>query len=537
MSTGVVTVNEVLDGHVALDIQCLDRIYLNAYVPKLQTSAQVVAFLSGHLGFPFPSPALFNQIGQRFRRAVESYAQANDIPWVKFGKDHDKLAVMTPHLHRQAAAGTSGVAAIGVAQEFQRVWAATEGKTSTGTPRWSFYKADRRVTCYYFYLWDAEFGPGFVKVCAYFPYPGKVWVNGHEWAKRQASKAGIGYTELSNGFAACDQPEALQAICDRLGAGTIGVFVERWLARLPLPFGNTERDAGYWWETSMRQVETSRTIVFDAPRHARGFFEALIVDNLDLGRPHNVEIIFDRRVRRDTWGTFRTAIDRRDNGGVLLNVFYKHSRIKQYLKDGRAMRIETVINHPRDLGCNARLPNLDDLQVKARACNRRILDAERVGQGCVLASPAFERIAHPTVDAAGGRTPALRFGDPRVMALTGALCHTLFAATGFTNKHLRVLIAGLLGSDYRPGQMTYDLRRLRLNGLIRRIPRSNRYLLTDDGIRIAVFYTKVYNRLLIPLTAADQPQAPPDLRAALTTIGRHVNAYATTARLPGAGET
>ncbi|WP_432969936.1 hypothetical protein [Dactylosporangium sp. CA-233914] len=177
---------------------------------------------------------------------------------------------------------------------------------------------------------------------------------------------------------------------------------------------------------------TSRTIVFDAPRHARGF-RTLIVDNLDLGRPHNVEITFGRRVRRDTLGTFRTAIDRRDNGGVLLNVFYRHSPIKQYLKDGRAMRIETVINHPRDLGCNACLPNLDDLQTKARACNRRILDAEHVGQGCVLASPAFERIAHPTVDAAGDRTPALRFGDPRGMAR----CQTLLAAIGFTDKSLR----------------------------------------------------------------------------------------------------
>ena len=534
MGAHVVTVNEVLDGHVKLDIQCLDRIYLNAYVPILQTSAQVVAFLSTHLGFPFPSPALFNQIGQRFRRAVESYAANNEIPWVKFGKDDDKLATMIPHLGRQAATGRSGVAAIGVAQEFQRVWAAHEGKTSTGTPRWSFYKADRRVTCYYFYLWDADFGAAFIKICSYFPYPGKIWINGHEWAKRQAAKAGIGFTELSNGFAACDDPQALQDVCDRLGAGTIHVFVERWLARLPLPLQDTDHDRGYWWEISMRQVETSRTIVFDAPRHARGFFEALIVDNLDLGRPHNVEIIFGRRVRRDTIGTFRTAIDRRDNGGVLLNVFYRHSRIKQYLKDGRAMRIETVVNAPRDLGCNARLPNLDDLQVKARACNRRILDAERVGQGCVLASPAFERIAHPTVDAAGCRTPALRFGDPRVMALTGALCQTLLAATGFTNKNLRVLIAGLLGSDYRPGQMTYDLRRLRLAGLIRRLPRSHRYMLTDDGIRIAIFYTKIYNRLLIPLTAADQPQAPPELRAALNTITHHVNDYADRARLPRA---
>src|SRR2546430_1047835 len=530
----VVTVSDVLDGHVALDIECLGRLYLDAYVPILQTSAQVVAFLSGHLGFPFPSPVLFRQLGERFRRAVASFAEANDIAWVRFGKGEAKLEVMAPHLGRQAATGRSGVAAIGVAQEFQRVWTAYEGKTSTGTPRWSFAKTDRRVTCYYFYLWDEGFGPAFIKVCAYFPYPAKIWLNGHEWVKRQAERAGIGVTALSNGFAACDDPAALQQICDRLQPGTIEVFAQRWLHRLPLPFGPADQRAGYWWEISMRQVEVSRTIVFDAPRHARGFFEALGADNLDIGRPHNVEIIFGRRVRRDTLGTFRTAIDRRDNGGVPLNVFYRHSRIKQYLKDGRATRIETVINHTRGLGCQARLHHLDELQVKARACNRRILEAERVGQGCVLASPAFERIAHPTVNTAGCRTPALRFGDPRVMALTGALCPTLLAAAGFTNKNLRVLIAGLLGSDYHPSQMTYDLRRLRLNGLIRRIPRSNRYMLTPDGIRIAVFYTKVHNRLLVPLTAADQPQAPPELRRALATITHHVDEYATQARLPAA---
>ncbi len=536
MSAHAVTVNDVLDGHVALDIQCLDRIYLNAYVPILQTSAQVVAFLTGRLGYPVPSPALFNRIGQRFRQAVTSFAQANDIPWVTYGKNDvgGKLELMRPHLARQAATGHSGVAAIGVAQEFQRVWTAYERSTSTGRPAWSFVKADRRVSVYYFYLWDIDFGPAFIKICTYFPYPAKIWLNGHEWAKQQAARAGIGFTELSNGFAATNDPVVLQAICDRLGPGVINVFVQRWLSRLPLPFDDQDRDAGYWWETSMRQIETSRTIVFDAPRHARGFFEALIVDNLDLGRPHNIEIIFGRRVRRDTIGTFRTAIDRRDNGGVILNVFYRHSRIKQYLKDGRAMRIETVINAPRDLGCNARLPNLDQLQAKARAVNQRILDAERVGQGCVLASPAFERIAHPTVDTEGRRTPALRFGDPRVMALTGALCSTLLAATGFTNKHLRVLIAGLLGSDYRPGQMTYDLRRLRLAGLIQRLPHSNRYRLTSDGIRIAVFYTKVHNRLLMPLTAADQAQAPPELRQALRTLDRHVESYIDRARLKAA---
>jgi hypothetical protein len=182
---------------------------------------------------------------------------------------------------------------------------------------------------------------------------------------------------------------------------------------------------------------------------------------------------------------------------------------KDNLKDGRAMRIETVINCPRDLACNARLPNLDELQDKARAINGRILNAERAGQGTVLASPAFERIAHPSVTADGRRTPALRFGDPRVMALAGALCSTLLAATGITNKSLRALMTGLLAAPYSPGQMTYDLRRLRLAGLIRRIEHTNRYVLTPDGTRFAVFYTKLHNRLLRPLMAADQPPAPP----------------------------
>jgi hypothetical protein len=346
MGMRVVTVNDVLDGHVALDIECLDRIYLNAYVPTLQTSAQVAAFLTRHLGFPFPSPALFKQLGDRFRRSVRAFADAGDIPWVSFDKHDNKLEVMRPHLARQAATGHSGVAAVGVAQEFQRVWTAYERQTQTGAAQYCFTKADRRVTCYYFYLWDADFGPAFVKVCAYFPYPAKIWLNGHEWVKRQAARAGIDVAELSNGFAACDDPSALQAICDRLGPGHLNLFTQRWLSLLPLPFVETDRDAGYWWECSMRQIEVSRTLVFDAPRHARGFFEALIADNLDLGRPANVEIIFGRKIRRDTRGTFRTAIDRHDNQGVVVNVFYKHSRIKQYLKDGQARRIETVINAP-----------------------------------------------------------------------------------------------------------------------------------------------------------------------------------------------
>ena len=199
-------------------------------------------------------------------------------------------------------------------------------------------------------------------------------------------------------------------------------------------------------------------------------------------------------------------------------------RKKEYLKEGRALRIETVCNSPTDLGCKRRLHNLPELQAKARATNRRLLTIQRAGQGCAVSTRLFERVALPSVEE-GQRTGALRFGDPRVMALAGALCILLNTVVGFTNRSLRAQVSGLLGGAYGSAQMTYDLRRLRLKGLVRRIQRSNRYVLTGDGIRVAVFYTKLHNRLLGPLLAADRPPAPPELRQALRVIDHQVDHY------------
>ena len=533
-----VTVSDVLDGHVRLDLECLDRLYLHGYLARLQVGGQVIQFLN-HRGYPVPSPACLQQIGDAFRRRVASFAEANHIPVVPLKAADRNIEVMKPYLARAAATGRSQVAAIGVAQEPQRVFIARKRDTDPSKPpQFSFdMKTDRRVTVYYFYLWDAGFGPAFIKICTYCPWPVKVWVNGHEWAKQQARKIGLGFTELSNGFAACDDPALLQRICDSLQPGTIEVFFQRWLHRLPLPLGPADRDAGWWWELSMAQVEVSRTIVFTQPRHARGFFDALVTDNLDLGRPDTMEIIFNRQIRtglqRATQGEFKTKVITRGTE-VTVNAFYKHSRIKQYLKDQRALRVETVINDTYDIGCQRRLHNLSELQARARAINARLLDTERAGQACVLANPVFERIAHPSVTADGRRATAMRFGDSRVQALAGALAVTVCAVTGITNRSLRALMTGLLGAPYGMTQASYDLARLRRNGLITRRLHSNTYDLTTDGLAFAIFYTKVHDRVLAPLFAAGQPQSPPQLRAALNVIERHIDERLAAARLPAA---
>jgi predicted MarR family transcription regulator len=155
---------------------------------------------------------------------------------------------------------------------------------------------------------------------------------------------------------------------------------------------------------------------------------------------------------------------------------------------------------------------------------------QRAGQGCAISTTLLERVQLPSIEK-GQRTGALRFGDKRAMALVGALCVSLHAVNGFTNRSLRALVAGLLGDPYTTAQMTYDLRRLRLKGLIRRLEHQNRYVVTPEGIKVAVFYTKLHDRLLRPLLAADLPPAPMELRRALRVVERSVDDYVASARI------
>jgi hypothetical protein len=140
-----------LDQLLGLDLRCLDRIYLNAYIPTLQVGGQVVTFLTHHLGYPIPSPVLFANLGNNFRKTVKTFARRYGIPLLQFKKRQRKIDAMRPLLKK--AAGTPGVVAIGVAQEFQSVMVGHDRATQPGAVCFGFQKADRRVTAYYFYLW------------------------------------------------------------------------------------------------------------------------------------------------------------------------------------------------------------------------------------------------------------------------------------------------------------------------------------------------------------------------------------------------
>jgi hypothetical protein len=273
--------------------------------------------------------------------------------------------------------------------------------------------------------------------------------------------------------------------------------LRKWLRLLPHPFTAKDRQAGYRYQLSILQIELSLTQVLDRPVSGRIFFEEVIRENLDIGRPKQVQLIFERWVTRATPGPFRTRVI---TDGVIpsLHVDYKGTRIKQYHKEGRALRTETTINNTRDFYIGKSLRNLPALRQIGFQANRRLLQVEHISHDCLLSEETFQKVNRP-IQVESQRASALRFADPQVQALWSALLLFQLLPSGFSNRNLRENLAPLLGqqpAELTPGRMTYHLRRLRLHGMIERIPNTHRYRLTDLGLRTAWFFTRTYSRIL-----------------------------------------
>jgi len=528
------SVADILSHHVKLAVEGIDRMYLNIYVPKLQHEQGIVWFFREHRGLPVPSAAVMSPMSRNFVAKLEGYAAQHEVPLVQFRKGQRKDEVMAEHLRKFQR--PEGVVFIGKAQEKTPVFRTEKRKSpTTGRPYPWIVRSTAMVNHYYVYAVDRDFGPFFLKFCSYFPFNAKLCLNGHEYAKCQLARQGIAFEALDNGVLSCADPERLQKICDGLSAQKIDALLRKWLRLLPHPFTGADRRAGYRYDVSVLQAEFSLTQVLDRPVHGRLFFEQVIRENLDLGRPQEVQLIFNRKITRKTPGRFRTRVLTQDVTPSL-NVFYKNTRIKQYHKENRALRTETTINNSYDFGIGKRLCNLPKLREVGFAANRRLLDVEHISHDCILAEDAFQAINSPVAQGCQ-RASGLRFADPRVHALLHAVILFRQLAQGFRSSDLRQHLAALSGRDpesVSQGAVTYQLRRLRLHGLIERLPDSFRYRVTQFGLRAALFFTRAYNRLLRPGLAAALPNlraADATLKPAFDKIDEQINAWINQAKL------
>jgi hypothetical protein len=493
------SVAEILRDHVTLEVEGIDRMYLNAVVPILQRERGIAWFFRKCHGHTFASSALMAPMTRAFVAAVDDFAQSEGLDVINFEKKQRKEDVAAEY--RARFRGEEGVLFVGKAQEKTSVFRTQRRKNSTTGASYAWlYRSTGMVNQYYFYALDRDFGPFFLKFCSYFPYNAKLCINGHEYVKRQLERRGIAYEALDNGILSCEDPALLQRICDELSATHIDALLRKWLRRLPHPFTTKDHAWGIRYDLSILQAEFSLTQVLDRPVTGRVFFEEVIRENLDIGRPDQVQLIFDRQLRRrgahPTPGRFRTRVIT-DGVYPSLHVDYKATRIKQYHKEGRALRTETTINNTNDFSIGKRLHNLPALREVGFKANRRLLDVQRISHDCSIGERGFHAIQRPRV-VDRQRASALRFEAERVQALLHALVLFRLLPNGFSNADLRQRLEPLLGRHITPGAVTYDLRRLRLHGLIKRVPGTHRYEVTSSGLRYALFFTRSYDRLLRP---------------------------------------
>lgn len=538
------TVATLLASHVSFRCTSVDRIGIRGYIRGLQYEGGLVKFLVNR-GNTIPSPAALNRNRERLTSELDTLVLATGVPLVRFKPRESKEDLARPYQDAALAAGRPGLVLVGKAQERISAWRGFIDKSHAGHrpnhPHIAWRRQSSVPDHWYFYFADADWGPAFIKLCSYAPYPLWCCANGHEWAKRQLAKAGIGFEELDNGLRSVDDPAAAHRICARLGAGHVRDLLRRMMAVIPDPLTREDRRAGFDWAFSIAQLEVSDTAVFDQPRRARAWFEAAIGGHLDLGRPERVSLVVNRSVlsgpKNKTPGRFATEVITRDVAPQL-QIHYKSSKAKAYLKEGRALRVETTVNNAEDFAVHKTLTadNWRALRRVGAATNARFLAAIGEGQPGLPDPATLEAVVLPTIHD-GQRAPGLRFGEPRTMALLGAIAAFAHVIAGLTNRSLRTQMISLWNPDYTSAQASYDLRRLRLKGFIERVPGTNTYRITDHGLRISAFFTQLSARVVVPtLTdlaalARPRPPATKPVTTAWRAYEHELNALLRTTRL------
>ena len=497
------TVADVLTEHVVFEVECIDRMYLNVYVPQLQHAGGLVGYVQRQLGL------CRSRRRRRWPRSpTGSCARCTASP---------RQSRSRGWTSRRASARTTSCANGWPGSPPRKGWCSSAGRRRRprcSAPR-SAARSDGRsypwivkttgvVNQFYFYCVDDDFGPFFLKFCSYFPYNAKLCINGNHWAQ---APSGQGRDRVHRAGQRVRRRARTRPRCRRSATGSgpeqIDALLRKWLAILPHPFTAADRAAGYRYDMSILQAEFSLTQMLDRPVTGRVFFEQVIRENLDIGRPDQVSLIFDRRLKRcgyrATPGRVPHPGDHRRASPRACTWTTSTPASSSTTRKGERLRTETTINDTRDFEIGKRLVNLPALREIGFSANRRLLRVQRLDHDPITGTNDLHTITDPITTETGTRVPGLRLGQQRSHALLAALQIFRLQPAGFPNAEFRTLVAQLRGlpeHDVSAGQMTYDLRRLRVHGLIERIPHSHRYRVTDLGLHTAMLITRVQERVL-----------------------------------------
>jgi len=475
---------------------CFDRILLNARMPQFLSMGAAVRFLKDRRQHDRLNPNVFKQISNNYHEWVGEQAQRLHIPLVDAPQDPDVRRHDWVQPYYKQLGSLPGTALIMKARERARVIVSDRNGFLTA--------ADRFVNLYYFYLLDAQCGRLFLRLCPYFPFNAQLCLNGHEWIAQHLRQEKIDFRQDDNALLDCAQPHRLQEFADAFGAAAINQVLEGSLAQW-LPYFTAEEHAdGYRHRAYFAQVEYCDNLIFHQRATLHRMFDRLIDLNRSIGHPDKLAIIFGRPCFHPDTRTGQTRIKMTTARTPVISSLFKHTSAKQYVKNNVLLRTEAASYQLNDLSLPKSIEHLDRVRDVLHGSTERYQNVQQDVLATFVDRGQLERLQQPTLSATGRRTPGLHLDDLRLLALWQALtcfAHLVGHGTFRTKDLLPEAQRALNRPDYQLSQLRYDLGKLRVKGLVVRLSGTQRYQITSEGYRLAVFYSKIYHRLLAPITA------------------------------------
>lgn len=488
---------------IAMHYACFDRIVLDARVDSLLDGARAMGFFSQHRGmFPVYKKDLV-QISTEYERWMQEYAQRGGFPILE-NPEQQRDKFMEPYF---ICAQPDQIVGVIKAREPVRILTAVgqPGKGSHLEPKL------RWVNQYNYYIQDAEFGPMFVRISPYFPFTARLCLNQHDWIANRLRRQSIEFQQRDNSFVACGDPATLQTIADSLTAQDLTNCGRKWIDRLAPFFTAWERnELGCAHRLYIKQLEFCDNLIFRERAVLDALHDRLLDCNRKLGSPDQVAVVFGHRITRQHNHRLQTTLQDLHLGQPVLRAFYKHSMLKNYVRSGNTEfggldRAEVATNDVTDFrGLLKSVENLPTVRERFSQITTNFRNSQQDILETFLDRGQLHRLAQPTLTGQK-RVPGLKLNDPRQLALMHALVsfsHIL--ASHFTTPEVypRVLqTLGFTADQYKLNSLRYDLSKLRVKGLVEKVPQSRRYRLTAEGYRISLIYLKLFHKLYAPLTA------------------------------------
>ena len=484
---------------------CFDRIVINGHLLGLMRESQVVYFFRDVCGHPKLTKELLRQRSQDYQTWVEQFALNHKLPLLWAQKGVRKEQLVASRQQRRLQEGTFGVYYIIKSREQGWTFRILQPKFASADPNYQLVRKQRSLyTHYYFYIVDAVAGPMVLRVGSFLPFSVTAYLNGHNFIERELVGQAIKFVKEDNRFVSVADPAKLQAVADRLDGRTLQQRIDYWTFIVAPKFSAKERTAcgGLHRLYVMEQIEYCRNFIFKRSWPIRSIFQRSCELGLYLLTAERIVALFGKQNTRRVRGKLQNVMERVDHGMHVFRTWCRNSFLKQYEKAATFLRLELVSNNVRDFGLKKSLAHWEAMHQRFQQITDRFAGVQAQNLNVHGQLDVLARLAQPVFQ---GKTKVsgIKLEQKRILRLLEVL---LQGASGhlkrWTTAQLRQTVleqCGLKQKDYTLNQIRYDLRKIRLHGLIERIPHTQAYRFTQRGQKLALLLIQLRKRIYGPI--------------------------------------